>query len=84
MAGCTTDWSLERKPGGAWLYDEAAMEYNDVLFDGYAVSYEAVGLTTVWTFEDPIDGCNFVITYLDFQDGVAATFQNGTVIQFNG
>lgn len=83
MAGCTTDWTKEKKPGGGWLYNETNITYDDNLFDGLIVYYNALGEVTTWTYEDPIDGCNVVVTYMTFQDGTEATFQDGTAIQYN-
>lgn len=79
---CQTTWTTERKPGGAWFYDELGLTYDGAEFDTIAVFYEALGEATAWVFEEPIDGC-LTVSFLDFQDGTAATFQDGQVIQFN-
>lgn len=79
---CVTPWTPERKPGGAWLYDESGMQYDDAAFDTITVYYNSLGEITVWSYGELIDGCT-TVTFLEFQDGTAATFQDGEAIQFN-
>jgi len=49
----TTDWTLEKKPGEAWAYNESELTYNEDRFDGgLSVTYNALGASTQWTLED--------------------------------
>lgn len=83
MAGCTTDCIHEKKPGGGWTYNNPGITYNMTVFDGIPVTYNTLGQVTTWTYEEPIDGCNVVVTFLAWMDGDDATFQDGDTIQFN-
>lgn len=47
----TVEWTLEKKPGEAWQYNEPTLSYNEAIFDGLAVKYNSLGESTEWTLE---------------------------------
>ncbi len=83
MAGCSTDWTTEKKPGGGWLYNNPEITYNEDTFDGLTVYYNSLGLATSWIWEDPIDGCNDADVPVTFMDGTTYTFMDGTSYEYN-
>lgn len=78
---CVTEYSYERAPGSAYLYNESGLSYNDALFDGFVVFFSSLSLATSWTYESPIEGC--LPVYALFMDGTDFTFMDDTDFEYN-
>lgn len=70
------DWNYEHRNGEGWLYNEPDLSYNSSEFDTFVVRYTYLGLPTIWSYEEAIEGC--VVVYLLFMDGENYQFQDGS------
>ena len=47
----STTWTNETIPGGAWLYNQSDITYNQGDYDGLNLLYNSTGETTSWSLE---------------------------------